>query len=331
MSIRQITYKPAHQLKVNGRDISDTTQSRLVRLTLVDHGGSKSDQLTMVLDDHDGRLAIPPRKARIQLALGWQGQHLADKGEFIVDEAGHSGPPDQLTIVARSANFTSNFSEKTTKSWHQVTVGDILKTIAEKHGLDPAISEILAERAIEHIDQTNEGDANFLTRLGKRYGAMASVKNGRLIFKTKGDGLTVSGIKLPATTVKKRDCSLHRYNDNSQDQYTGVKCYWHNKETGNKSTIVLGEEGKVKTLRSSLPTKEEAEHVAAAEWQQLQRAGQTLSLTLSTAIPELLVESPITVKEFKPEINSQDWVGKNITHIVGSGYTQRIDLEVKLP
>jgi phage protein D len=85
---------------------------RLVSLAISEKRGDEADQLDIVLDDADGLLAIPPEGARLLVMLGWkQGRDVAPglvhKGSFKVDEVNHSGPPDQIRIRARAADFTS--------------------------------------------------------------------------------------------------------------------------------------------------------------------------------------------------------------------------------
>jgi phage protein D len=66
-----VTYpQPAFRLTVDGRDITRTVQPCLVSLTLEKQRGEKADQLDLVLDDADGKLAVPRRGVAITLALG---------------------------------------------------------------------------------------------------------------------------------------------------------------------------------------------------------------------------------------------------------------------
>lgn len=51
-----------------------------------------------------------------------------------------------------------------------------------------ALGKELSDKLVEHIDQTNESDGSFLMRLARQYGAIASVKNGNLLFIRQGQG-----------------------------------------------------------------------------------------------------------------------------------------------
>ena len=96
---------------MDGRDITRTVEARLIDLQLDEGRGDEADQLSITLDDSDGRLALPPRGARITLQLGWMGEPLVDKGEFEVDEVQflpqilHGGSDFPHEPVGRSRSF----------------------------------------------------------------------------------------------------------------------------------------------------------------------------------------------------------------------------------
>ncbi|UIV54290.1 hypothetical protein H6S08_15960 [Escherichia coli] len=56
-----------------------------------------------------------------------------------------------------------------------------------RHKLKMALGKPV-NKPVEHIDQTNESDGSFLMRLARQYGAIASVKNGNLLFIRQGQG-----------------------------------------------------------------------------------------------------------------------------------------------
>ncbi|WP_317891485.1 contractile injection system protein, VgrG/Pvc8 family, partial [Escherichia coli] len=173
---------PAFSISIEGRDITTVLDNRLMSLTLTDNRGFEADQLDLELDDADGKIVLPRRGAVITLALGWKGQPLFPKGAFTVDEIEHTGAPDRLTIRARSADFRETLNTRREKSWHKTTIGEVVKEIAARHKLKMVLGKDLSDKLVEHIDQTNESDGSFLMRLARQYGAIASVKNGNLLF-----------------------------------------------------------------------------------------------------------------------------------------------------
>lgn len=320
--------KPAYRLTVNGQDISSAVNGRLKSLTLTDKRGMESDQLTLEIDDSDGAMAMPPKGAKIQVALGWSPSALVDKGEFVADEIGHSGPPDTLTIQARAADLRGPIKSQKSRSFHQSTLGAILSQVATDNGLTLVVSPDLAAKAIAHLDQTNESDMHLVTRLAQRYGALATVKEGRLLFAPAGLGQTIAGQSLPTLTIARRDGDSHHYQDNDRSQYTGVKATWYDPVTASKRTALAGEDGSTKTLSQRFPSEAEAQDAADATHQRLMRGKATCSLTLAVGNANIITESPVKLTGYKPEICAQAWVVSQVTHRLGdSGWTTEVELE----
>lgn len=318
--------KPAHRILIDGVDISNHTFNRLIRLTHTDGRGDNADQVIVTLDDSDGALAIPEPKAKLQLFIGWQGEPLVAKGEFIIDEVSHEGTPDRFTFVARAANFTEAFATKRTRSWHKKSVGDIVSTIAESHGFESVISDELAQLSIEQLDQTGESDSNLLTRLAQRLGALSSIKDNRLLFKPKGDTHTASKRLLPLERFDRASGDKHKFNRNNRDSFSGVRAYWHDQALAARQSVLLGSEGKVKELPQS-SSEAEAKAAARGQWQQIKTQGKTLQLDIAEPRPTVIAEQPAQVSGYKEVINSVNWVVDKVSNVMsGQGYTQKMEL-----
>ena len=236
---------PAFSIVVDGKDSTAVMDGRLMSLTLTDNRGFEADQLDLELDDADGLIALPRRGAVITLALGWKGQPLFPKGGFTVDEIEHSGAPDKLTIRARSADFRETLNIRREKSWHQVTVGQIVREIAARHSLKVALGKDLMDKSVDHLDQTNESDASFLMKLARQFGAIASVKDGNLLFIRQGQGKTASGKPLPVITITRKAGDGHRFSLADRGAYTGVIAHWlHTREPQKRRLRRLNAAGK---------------------------------------------------------------------------------------
>ncbi|SUQ39554.1 Phage protein D [Yokenella regensburgei] len=172
---------PAFNVMLGGKALI-MLDEKILSLELTDNRGFNADELTITVDDSQGDIELPPRGAELSVAIGWQGEKLVHKGIFIVDEIAHSGPPDRIEITARSADFRDEFNVKREVSWHDVTVERIVSAIAHRYKLKPLISEQLMSAEIDHADQTQESDMSFLTRMAEMLGAIATVKNGYLLF-----------------------------------------------------------------------------------------------------------------------------------------------------
>jgi phage protein D len=319
---------PDYRLVVDGTDITVKINPRLISLSLTECRGGEADQLDLVLDDTDGRLAIPPKKATISLQLGWAGQALVDKGTFVVDEVEHSGAPDQLQVRARSADMAQTIKVRVEKSWHQKTLGMIVGSIAAKHGLTPRIDKRLAATVVDHIDQTNESDLNFVSRLAKRYDAVSTVKKGSLIFVPINGTRDSRGKTLSPQTISRDAGDSHRFHSAEREAYSGVRAYWHDAKRAKRRGVLVGLSGNAKRLRDTYANQADALAGAKAEWQRIQRGAATMELTLARGRPELGPQTPVTVAGFKPAIDAVSWLTVKATHSLGDGgLTTRIELE----
>ncbi|KXJ49978.1 MAG: hypothetical protein AXW15_05780 [Neptuniibacter sp. Phe_28] len=319
---------PSYRLEVNGKNITPDISGRLINLTLTDERRDKADQLEITLDDTDSLLEIPPQGAKIRLWLGF-GDSLIFKGVFTVDETEHSGPPDQLTIRARSASFKGTLNQKREQSWHFITLGDMLRTMATRNGLTPVIHPSLDDYFIGHLDQTNESDLNFISRLATLHDAVSNVKADTLIFSPAGNKTTASGTLLSHATISRSNGDQHTYSETDKTtDYTGVQANWNNTNTGEQLQETAGSDTKLKVIRHTYATQKEAQTAAQAEWRKIQRAGKRLVLDLATAQPELYPEMPVTATGYKQQIDSLGWIIERVEHHLNdNGYKMRLEME----
>lgn len=325
---------------VAGKDLTPLADARLISLTLTECRAGEADRLDLSLSDHDGKLEIPERNSEIQLALGWLGQTLVDKGTFTVDEAEHTGAPDQITLRARSASMVQNLRIRAEGSWHNTTLGQVVRDIATRNKLAVKVDADLASLPISHIDQTNESDVHFLTRLSTRFDAVATVKADTLLFRR------INATRLEPVVITRVDGDQHRYHTSDREAYSGVRAYWYDLRTAKRRSVLVGSGNNLKgiapsgtvaandfhgakRMKDTYSTERDALAAATAEWSRVQRGLATLELTLAYGCPDLRPQTPITVRGFKPQIDSEGWLVVKSTHSLGDGgYTTRVEMEL---
>lgn len=363
-----MTRTPDFMIRVNSENVTANISPRLISLTMTDNRGFEADQLDIELDDTDGQLAMPVRGAVISLFLGWKGQPLTGKGDFTVDEVEHHGAPDTMTIRARSADFRGTLNSRREVSYHDTTLGAVIRQVAERNKLQPMIAEAFASVPVTHIDQTQETDAAFLTRIATLNGAVAAIKAGRLLFIKPGGGVTAAGKPIPQMTITRQDGDRHSFSIADRGAYTGVTASWlHTKKPKPKKVKVqrkpkerhlralehpaakkrkaapaktheakegdylAGSEDNVFAITTVYATKAAAMRAAQAKWNKLQRGVAEFSLTLAMGRADLFPETPVQVSGFKAVIDAQPWVISKVTHsLSGSGYTTALEFEVLL-
>ncbi|WP_320741318.1 phage late control D family protein [Enterobacter sp. 166D1] len=271
---------PAFMLKLDNDDITQDFNNRLISLTMTDNRGFEADQLDIELDDTDGQIALPPRGATLTLWLGWQDSALIKKGTFTVDEIEHRGAPDTLTIRGRSADFRGSLNSRREQSWHDTTLGQIVETIAARNKLTASVADMLKAVAVPHIDQSQESDAVFLSRLAERNGASVSVKAGKLLFLKAGSGKTASGKPIPQVTLERGDGDRHQFAIADREAYTGVTAKWlHTKDPKpQKQKLKLKRKPKEQHLRAlQHPKATKAPANAKAQKEQEAREGEYMA------------------------------------------------------
>lgn len=358
---------PQAELTIDGRRFGTQAMSRIISISLTDKRGFEADELTIELDDHDGTIAIPKTGSKITLKLGYAETGLVEKGEYLVSEFTASGSPDRLSITARAADLAEALAEQVEKSWHKQTLYQIIETIAKKHKYEYVISKAYQNTKIEHIDQTNESDASFMSRLAEQYDAIATVKNGKLLFIPAGESQTASGQPIPPTIITRASGDSHSFTYSSTNSYQAVRAYYTDKKTGQKKEVIVNKDNaypnkkttqqtktvkgktfkakkkendnqkvntdgqKIKTLRHLYATESGAWSGARGAFKKIQRGVAEFSITLAVGRPDLYPETPAVVKGFKPEIDAEAWLITEVSHkIDSSGYTAGIQFEARI-
>lgn len=233
---------PVAKLTINGKPFNTDALSRIISISLTDKSGFEADELTVSLSDHDGKLALPPKSAEITIALGYIETGVVDKGSYKITEISWSGAPDTLHITAQSADTSDRFSEAKEKSWHKTSLKEIIESIAAANGYTPIIGKAYQDEKIDHIDQSNESDAAFLSRLAERYDAIATVKHGRLLFVSSGEATTAGGQPLPTIRITRNSGDQYTFRYSSTESYNAVRAYYIDKQTGKKHEVVITED-----------------------------------------------------------------------------------------
>ncbi|EOL8877430.1 phage late control D family protein [Enterobacter mori] len=357
---------PDFMLKLDDRDITQNVSPRLISLSMTDKRGLEADQLDIQLDDSDGLLDLPARGATLTLWLGWKGTPLQKKGNFTVDTIEFQGAPDKLTIRGCSADFRGKLNVRREQSWHDTTIGAIVNTIAQRNQLTASVAAGLSSITISHIDQSQETDAAFLTRLAERNGAFVSIKAGKVIFMKAGQAVTAGGTSIPLMVIERGDGDRHLFSVADRENYSGVTAKWLQTRDPKKQNaqlsinrlpdgqvpealthpeaaaptagagkaqppqeMLVGSAENVFELTTVYASEEQALRAAEAKWRALQRGTVKFSIQLALGRADLFPETPVLVNGFKRVIDEQAWIISEVVHTLSeSGFTTRLNLEL---
>lgn len=203
--------------------------------------------------------------------------------------------------------------------------------IAKRSGLTHKVEQVLSRIPIAHLDQTNESDMHLLTRLARSYDAVATVKKKHLLFMPINGTKNSQGQGLPQITITRKDGDQHRWATSARDAFDGVRAWWSDSVNGKRKEVIAGKKTRnMKTLKETYASEQDALAAAKSEMQRLERGGATFNLSLAIGRPDITAQSPIRVVGFKPEIDGQDWLVKEVTHRMdgGSGWTSQVQMEL---
>ncbi|MDY3571965.1 contractile injection system protein, VgrG/Pvc8 family [Enterobacter hormaechei] len=336
---------PNFSISVEGDDITEIVRKNLISLTLKDHGAGskKSDEFTFsVVSDV---MKLPPKGVKISVAIGFGGE-LVNKGTFVVDARSSgqsSGGPRIIEITARAFSKTnerghSTLQSQKTRSFSDITLGDLMLTVASEHGLTARVDSRLVNVSVAHVDQLGESDMNLMTRIAGQFGAVSKITHDYWVLSPRDSDTTVSGKPLPVRTITPDMCEQWRYHDNSDHPSVSS-------DTKGSGTIIIpytdmADGGKVKSLKvgsgepvftypSNQPSLKDAQYVAGGTTKHVAKKLRGMSMTLP-ATPELMgmtAEGKITTEGFG-SVEDRTWkVGRIEFQLQPKGLTISLELE----
>lgn len=310
---------PDYRVSANGKEITQTIQDRLISLTVLDEAGLLSDTLILELDNRENRVGLPSTGAVIEVWMGYKENGLATMGRFMVNEIRVEGPPETLTLVANAADMKEGFKERKERSWHDISIGDVVSTIASEHGYTARVSPELVARSAGYLHQS-ESDLHFLTRLAKEHGAMAKTAGSRLLFLPRGTGTSASGTKIPSVKLAQKDLEHWAMGQTDRKKYRATLAFWQDLDHGVKAQTLIGSGSPVRVLPDPSPNAEAARQRALTSHQ----TDQGEEARLDIACPgrfDLMVETPLEITGIAPGVDGP-WVVDRVTHRMDrKGYT----------
>ncbi|MBX8800690.1 hypothetical protein HBA92_07975 [Ochrobactrum sp. MR28] len=285
-------YTPVIYCSVDGKDISTLLMPRLIEATVEDGTGLDSDGLTVILDNAGDIIARPRKKAVVVFGGGFKETGGPIRlGTYEVEDSEKTFMRRTLTIVARAAKIGNSLKLRKNRAFEDATLGEIIEQIAGDNKLQAAIPAELSKIKIPYRAQLGESDANLLTWLGNRFNAVASAKDGRLLFTRKGQATSISGQPLPVVSVGPNDLADNAtFRGTARASYGKVRAYWHDQATGTRRKVETDSDDDessgediddlIAEITEPFQDEEEARQAIEGRKQGLAREEETLSLPL---------------------------------------------------
>ncbi|MEI9428747.1 phage late control D family protein [Mesorhizobium sp. Cs1299R1N3] len=327
---------PLIEITVDGKPVSGLFMSRLISVTVSDKEGTRSDTISLKLDDSNPFAEIPRRGAKISVAMGYVESGAQSLGDFVVDEVDLECLPYALSITGKAADMRETLKEHKNRHWDDKTVKDIVGEIAGDHGLSPAVADDVGAHSYKWFGQVDESDMSVLDRLATRHDGLFTVKQGRLIFAKKGAGKSASGkavgdFVLTPDKIVQGTCKISISDRGSFGKVVG---YYQDKDDAERKEVEVesdvSDSPAVYRLREAFSSEEEAKKAAKSKSNNLSRGGIT---TAVTAIGDNSIRAGgvYSYSGVRPGVDGIPWIIETAEHSFSKtdGYKTAIQGKVK--
>lgn len=316
---------PDLRVRADGRDITGAVRDRFLSVTVTDRADEEADTLELSLDDRPPGIVVPPTGAVLEVDLGLTETGLSLMGSYTVSEVEQEGAPDTLTIRAHAADLLRELKAPRTRSWSLYTIGDVVATIAGRHGLETRVDPALGGIALAHLDQVDESDLSLLRRMASyQLDVVAKVARGRLLFLRRQ--VLVNELAAAATDLVRSAGMEYRILRADRGRYGSVVAKWREYDAAALQEVRAGSGEPTYSLPDTYPDVASASNAAQTKLRALQRGTRNGSLQLTPGRPDLAADVPLRLRGW----GSIDgvWVARSVRHSVsGDGYRTGLDVE----
>ncbi len=327
------------QVRVSGPG-AEIINQRLLSWERIDAAGMESDQLSLTLDT-TGQTGLPKEGARLIWFEGYQ-NNLKQKGQFIITRITPRLFPPTMTIVATAASFqiedNTGLKQRRSRSFENMSLASIFNTLIHFHGFTAKVAPEFENIHIAHVDQVNETDLGFLSRLAKEYDGVAKPVDDMYVLASAGQSHTVTGKTITPVVLSVPDhnnpsmagqfinCQLDKP---SRGKVTGVKALWTEVKTGLEHEVSQGI-APFKALPQNYLSKETAMQACQDHLQKVQREGMSVQVSLPGS-PYLVAEGLLELDESFPPEMAGIWSIDKVTAKGDSSGGYRCALVATLP
>ena len=326
-------------VRVTGAN-ADLINSRLVDWEHVDAAGVESDSLKLTINI-EGLDGLPSPDGKIGLEVGYAETGLVAVGEFTIKDSMPQLFPALLTINATAAPFKvaddTKFKERRSASYGPTTLGAIFRELAGRHGFSPRISPALDGMTVDHVDQSNETDMGFLTRISEKYDAVTKPVNDMYVMGRRGELKSLSGKASPTVVLSvtkgaaPNDQSFINatLGENSRVKFKGCKTTWWDGATAKECIVETGSEP---FKRDRQRYQNEAEAKAAGEGLARKIKRESRSITIDCpGNPELQAEGVVILDGSWPSYMQGAWSIDKVTATGSRQQSYRCRVSATLP
>lgn len=323
---------PDFQLAAGDEDRTAQLRARLLSIKLTTETEHKADELVLEFDDAGNALALPAHGAVLTLSLGYAGEALFSQGRFTVDTSDPSMGPegDRIEVKAKGADVRASLKGHKGRSFHGAKLGAVLGQVATDNGLIAVVHPDLADVDLGHLDQTGESDLHLVTRLGRRFDAVAQFKGGKLIFAPKGLAVSASGKTLPVIELARTDLKACKATDADRPKAGRVRAGHYDHAKGGVSYETAGDGEPTVTLRHVHRDAAHARAHAHAHHRHRKRKGHGIEFEPFEGRPDISAGRAVVLTGLRDGLAGR-WVCEKVEHdwdFAKGGATTKVEATV---
>lgn len=308
-------------IKIN--DYKPNLKNLITDISFTDKAGNEADELSFTIIDANN-YTLPEDKGKLEAWLGWVGK-LEYLGQFTIDQVKWSGSPDKISISASGGSFASPLNEPHSIAYNPTSLGNVVEIAGGFTELPCLIHPDFYAKKIPYTVQNQETPIAFLTKLAQEYGAIFSIKNGKIIFTKKGykpNGAKIYPLKIKKSQVSNFDFSLA----SREKRITGVKARWQNMQTGQSGVALAGKEGYCHTLPLEYP-EARAQELANAKFAELSAIKANANIDLVKGDLGFWAGAQVELVGFKKALNGIYNIKQASHNFSNSGFLTSLELE----
>ncbi|WP_176517627.1 phage late control D family protein [Pseudomonas faucium] len=319
--------QPTFRIVADGRDITTLINDRLLLLRVSDKPGMESDEFELRIDDRAQAVTLPRRGAKIEVFLGYVGRPLVRMGSYAVDEIEVTGPPDTITLRGKASDMRGSGKTTRSGSWEDASLAQIVSDVAARNGWKPGCN---VQTKVPRIDQRNESDFNFITRVAKQFDCTAKVGDGQLLVMPRQGSTTPGGKTFLAVTISRPDVSRYSFRLGDRSAQKAVKTQHQDKKSGVLKVVELDNDEApeglpaVHTDRHIYPNKTAAEQAARARLAAFNRSTAGVRLEM-VGRADLFAERTVNVQGFKSGLDGEYLVDSVEQVFTASGWSTTVE------
>jgi phage protein D len=329
-------YTPIYRIMKGGIDITGNFNDRCTQIKVeLIAGGGEGDNCTITLDDRDWAIQAVDPGDQIGLYLGYKEIGLAYLGTYNLIDVTWKGKPRSVQLTGTSTKFADLNKTPTTTEYINMTVGDILKSMGKDTDVLTAISGNLANQEVTTKNQITS-NYHLIHELERRYGAVAKVVDGKLMFVPRDSLQSANGTDIPTLVLKPEHFGDWSVRYSQRNDYSGVKAFWWDEHDKVRKWVQSGVQAFGSGSGGEFPIGDwfksagEAQAAADSKMQAFNRASVEATFDLAKGDPWIRDTQAIAVEGMRDRINGSYIVNRAIhTYIKSTGI--RTTLECRAP